>query len=150
MPNTRRKFINLILGGGLLGWLASTLYPVISYLIPPARSEARVRSVKAGSVDQFKLNSSKIIKFGRIPVILIRKIDGQFVALSATCTHLGCIIKWEEDKERFFCPCHKGIFDKTGEVLGGPPPRPLDQYKVEVENRLVFIYLEDKTRGPWS
>lgn len=139
MPNTRRKFINLILGGGLLGWLASTLYPVISYLIPPARSEARVRSVKAGSVDQFKLNSSKIIKFGRIPVILIRKIDGQFVALSATCTHLGCIVQYRKDAKDIFCACHAGRYDLKGRNISGPPPRPLEVFDVNIVNDQIVV-----------
>ena len=44
---------------------------------------------------------------------------------------------------------HQGIFNKSGEVIGGPPPRPLDEYQVQVENKLVFIKVEDKMEGPW-
>lgn len=139
MPNTRRKFINLILGGGLLGWLASVLYPVISYLIPPARSEANVRSVKAGPQDQFKLNSSKIIQFGRTPVILIRKDDGQFLALSATSTHLDCIVQYRKDAKDIFCACHGGRYDLRGWNISGPPPRPLEEFAVNIVHDHIVV-----------
>lgn len=74
--------------------------------------------------------------------------DGeQFVAYSGVCTHLGCSVRFEAEatayypgKNVFHCPCHHGIFDlKTGAVLGGPPPRPLDQLPVKVENGEVHV-----------
>jgi Rieske Fe-S protein len=46
-------------------------------------------------------------------------------ALSATCTHLGCNVTFDEETKRFVCPCHGGYYDTTGRVLGGPPPSPL-------------------------
>ena len=68
----RRQFTNYLLAGGLLGWLGSVLYPLISYLKPPEVAEANVSSVKAGLAADFPNNSSQIVKFGRKPVILIR------------------------------------------------------------------------------
>lgn len=68
----------------------------------------------------------------RQTVFLVR--DGDTVkALSATCTHLGCQVRWEKDKKRFLCPCHGGAYDAQGRVLEGPPPRPLDTIDVRVD-----------------
>ena len=74
--------------------------------------------------------------------------DGErFVAYSGVCTHLGCSYRFEAEaneyhaeKDAFHCPCHHGIFDlKTGRVLGGPPPRPLDRLPVKVENGEIHV-----------
>lgn len=67
--------------------------------------------------------------------------DGErFTAYSGHCTHLGCGFMLSPDKKTFDCPCHRGKFDvKTGEVLAGPPPRPLDTLPVEVRDGAVFV-----------
>ena len=62
-------------------------------------------------------------------------------ALSATCTHLGCQVRWEADATRFRCPCHGGVFDATGKVLEGPPPRPLDRVETRLESGVVLVRL---------
>jgi len=54
--------------------------------------------------------------------------DGQnFIAMSNVCTHLGCRVRWVAEQNKFFCPCHNGVFDMYGNVLSGPPPCPLDR-----------------------
>lgn len=55
-------------------------------------------------------------------------------ALSATCTHLGCQVRWDADSSRFRCPCHGGVFDAQGNVVEGPPPRPLDRLDARIES----------------
>jgi len=62
-------------------------------------------------------------------------------ALSATCTHLGCQVKWDADATRFRCPCHGGVFDANGQVVEGPPPRPLDRVETRVESGAVLVRL---------
>jgi menaquinol-cytochrome c reductase iron-sulfur subunit len=62
-------------------------------------------------------------------------------ALSATCTHLGCQVRWEADATRFRCPCHGGVFDANGQVLEGPPPRPLDRVETRLESGVVLVRL---------
>lgn len=54
-------------------------------------------------------------------------------AFSATCTHLGCQVRWERTVSRFLCPCHGGAYAPDGRVLEGPPPRPLDTIRARVE-----------------
>ena len=64
----------------------------------------------------------------------------KFTAFSGVCTHLGCSFGFDADKKRFHCPCHHGLFDmKTGAVIGGPPPRPLDTMPVKVEDGAVYV-----------
>ena len=62
-------------------------------------------------------------------------------ALSATCTHLGCQVRWDAGATRFRCPCHGGVFDATGQVVEGPPPRPLDRVETRVESGAVLVRL---------
>lgn len=62
-------------------------------------------------------------------------------ALSATCTHLGCQVRWDADATRFRCPCHGGVFDASGQVLDGPPPRALDRVETRVEAGAVLVRL---------
>ena len=62
-------------------------------------------------------------------------------ALSATCTHLGCQVRWDAEATRFRCPCHGGVFDANGQVVEGPPPRPLDRVETRVESGAVLVRL---------
>jgi len=68
--------------------------------------------------------------------------DGQNVKVySDVCTHLGCRVTWHEDRQMYISPCHNGLFSIDGEVLGGPPPRPLDQFQTRIENGQIKILL---------
>ena len=69
--------------------------------------------------------------------------DGtQLYAFSAVCTHLGCLVHWDGATKRFICPCHHGVYDVEGNVVSGPPPRPLQRIKVTTEGDQVFVFLE--------
>lgn len=66
--------------------------------------------------------------------------DGRrFTAFDPRCTHLGCPYRWDQASGRFLCPCHAAVFDKSGAVVSGPPPRPLDQYSTKVAGGRLFI-----------
>lgn len=135
----RRKFLNIALGTGLLGWLGSVFYPILSYLVPPKNPEAKVNSIKAGIVSDFATNSSKILKFGRKPVILIRNISGEFRAFAATCTHLDCIVQYRPDTRQIWCACHNGVYDLKGRNVSGPPPKPLEEFSVNLVNDEIVV-----------
>jgi Rieske Fe-S protein len=139
MDNSRRKFINSLLGAAGMGAVAAFIYPILSYLIPPVTAEPTVSMLKAGAVSDFPNNTSKIVKFGRTPVILIRNSDGEFAALAATCTHLDCIVQFREDTQQVWCACHNGVYDIKGRNVSGPPPRPLDVYNVNLVNDEIII-----------
>ena len=139
MAFNRRKFVNTLLSIGGIGGLITIIYPALSYLKPPKSATPAVKSVKAGLVSDFPANSSSIIKFGRKPVILIRNVDDKFLAFSATCTHLDCIVQYKKDTQQIWCACHNGIYDLNGRNVSGPPPRPLDAYAVKVVNDEIII-----------
>ncbi|MFA7228848.1 MAG: Rieske (2Fe-2S) protein [Melioribacteraceae bacterium] len=131
--------MNLLLGFGGIGGILAVFYPIISFLIPPRSAEPVVNSVKAGLNAEFPANSSKIIKFGRQPVILIKTEDNQLKALSASCTHLDCIVQYRNDTKQILCACHNGIYDLSGRNISGPPPRPLEEYQVKVIKDEIVI-----------
>jgi Rieske Fe-S protein len=135
----RRTFINGFLGGSLLATVASFLYPVIRYILPPKQAEAVQKKVAAAKVGDLAPNSAKIFKFGSSPAILINTQDGKLLAFSATCTHLTCTVTYQGDTETMFCPCHNGRFDLAGNVISGPPPAPLESYKVDVAGEDIFV-----------
>jgi cytochrome b6-f complex iron-sulfur subunit len=138
----RRDFLNILLGGGFIAWLAALLFPVFKYLEPPALDEVKVTSVKIGSVNDMEKDSGKIIKFGSKPVIVIRKKNGDYVAFSAECTHLDCIVQFRKDYNQIYCACHNGRYDLNGRVASGPPPAPLKKYGVAIKNDEVTIFEE--------
>lgn len=80
-----------------------------------------------------------MVTSGRSSVWLVRKEEDGIVAFEPHCTHLGCPYTWDDAKQAFFCPCHDGVFDIDGNVVAGPPPRPLDRYEVKVEEGKVYI-----------
>ncbi len=135
----RRNFINLFLGGSLLGTIGAFLYPVIRFLIPPRQSEAAVKSVVAAQLGELAPNTSKIFKFGTTPGILIVTNEGEHLAFSAICTHLTCSVVFESDTGTILCPCHNGKFDLGGNVISGPPPAPLESFKVEVSGENIIV-----------
>ncbi len=71
--------------------------------------------------------------------ILVSRSGGEITCFNASCTHLGCIVKWDRELDRFRCACHGGVFDRDGRVLAGPPPRPLDRYRFKVDSGRLLV-----------
>jgi len=135
----RRNFVNLFLGGSLLGTVVSFLYPVIRYLIPPRQAEAVAKRIVAAKAGELAPNSAKFFRFGSTAAVLVNTADGELRAFSAVCTHLTCTVRYEGDSGTLFCPCHNGRFDLAGNVLSGPPPRPLEAFEVEVSGGDIYV-----------
>ncbi len=135
----KRDFLKYALGGTLLAWVVSVVYPLIAYLKPPKQAEVEVSSVKVGKIVDIPKDSGQIVKFGTKPVILVRKADGELRAFSATCTHLDCTVQFRSDMEVIWCACHNGKYDLNGRNISGPPPRPLEEFRVMVQNDDVII-----------
>ena len=74
-------------------------------------------------------------------VFLVKTGATEVTALSSTCTHLGCRVSWNADEKALKCPCHGGVFDRTGAVKAGPPPAPLAKLETRVENDQVLVQL---------
>ena len=140
-PVKRRSVLNWFLGTSLGGLLASVLYPVTRYLIPPEAAEATAASVTLGiKAPTVKSNTGQIFKFGSKPAILVRTPAEELRAFTAVCTHLNCTVQYREDLRHIWCACHNGHFDPvTGRNIGGPPPRPLEQYTVNLRGDTIVV-----------
>jgi len=120
-----------------------------SFFRPKRATETEKDIVVAGPVERFVTGSVTAFPQGRF--YLARLSDGGFLALSRTCTHLGCTVPWVESEQRFVCPCHASTFDITGAVSGSPAPRPLDLHPVRIENGIVKVEAGlTVTRGAFS
>lgn len=138
MP-ARRRFLGMLLGGGLLASAVSFFYPVLRYLVPPRVIDMGGDSVVAGKAGELRPNSGKIFRFGSRPGLLLLGSDGQYRALSATCTHLSCTVQYRGDLRQVWCACHNGMYDLAGRNISGPPPRPLEQYDVHVRGDEIIV-----------
>ena len=135
----KRDFLKVILTGGIVAFLGAVLYPIFAYLKPPEQGEVEVTSVKAGKLSAIEKDSGTIVRFGTKPVILLRTAGGDLRAFSATCTHLDCTVQFRKDMGLIWCACHNGKYDLNGRNVSGPPPRPLEEYRVVVQGDDVFI-----------
>lgn len=151
MEQTRREFLMLIsMGAGGLASLA-VVAPVLTFLLAPLFKKSTPVWNSVGYLDQFKLgdtvevslqDSSPLAWGGtaqKAAAWLRRDTDTSFTAFSVDCTHLGCPVRWEAQAELFMCPCHGGVYYKNGDVAAGPPPDPLQQYPVRVQNGVVQV-----------
>jgi cytochrome b6-f complex iron-sulfur subunit len=136
---SKRGFLKLVLSGGLVALVGSILYPILAYLKPPKQAEVEVSSVKAGKLSEIPKDSGMIVKFGSKPVILLRTAAGDLRAFSATCTHLDCTVQYKKELGLIWCACHNGKYDLNGRNVSGPPPRPLDEYRVVVQGDEISI-----------
>jgi len=93
--------------------------------------------IVVGSMDNFTPDTVTAIPQGQFYLACLQ--DGSFLAMSRTCTHLGCSVPWDEEQHKFICPCHGSTFSLTGEVLSAPAPRPLDTFPVRIENRIIKV-----------
>lgn len=75
-------------------------------------------------------------------VVFIDKVGDDYRALSAMCTHLGCRVAWDGAASQYRCPCHGGIFDRTGAVVSGPPPRGLEAIPVRLNPETADLEVE--------
>lgn len=135
----KRDFLKYVMGAGLVAWIASVIYPLVSYLKPPRQAEVEVTSIRVGKLADIAKDSGTIVRFGNKPVILIRTPNGQLQAFSAVCTHLDCTVQYKKDLGVIWCACHNGKYDLTGRNIAGPPPRPLQEYKVILQGEEVHI-----------
>lgn len=135
----RRNFLDWLLKSFVAALGAFVAYPVARYLVPPKMPEAATRRVVAAKKDELAPGSFKTFPFGNQPGILIRKQNGEYTALSAVCTHLGCTVQYRPGENVIWCACHNGMYSLEGANISGPPPRPLERYDVHVQGDEIVI-----------
>jgi cytochrome b6-f complex iron-sulfur subunit len=138
---SRRGFIKYALVSFTgMATVAGTLTPIVAYLWPPRQGGgASGGRVAVASTPDLPPGQGGVFSVSNQPVLVIHTAGGEYVALSATCTHLGCVLFWDEERQVIACPCHEAYFNTTGAVISGPPPEPLAQYRVQVEGDQIFV-----------
>jgi Rieske Fe-S protein len=145
----RRGFLKNVsraaMAAGLVGGYGGFVAVAGRYLYPASSDEVmwqfvtEVAGIKVGAAIRYRGPSGETINITR------RARNGEaddFIALSSTCPHLGCQVRWEEQNHRFFCPCHGGVFDPSGRATAGPPGDAgqwLPRYQLKVESGLLHI-----------
>lgn len=135
----RRRFLEGMAAsfGGIA--FAGMLAPIAFYLAPSEHKQSGAGGpMLAAKAEDIKVNEAKAVMFGSVPVLVVHTAAG-WVALKATCPHLGCVVKWEAEKQGISCPCHGAVFDTRGQVLSGPSPAPLPQVAIKQVGDKIYI-----------
>jgi cytochrome b6-f complex iron-sulfur subunit len=134
---SRRKFLGVCLSGALVGAVAAVCYPIFRYLAPRSGETGAAKVVFP--LTEIPEGEAKFFEYAGSSAVVVKTKTGDLIALSAVCTHLGCIVQWEKDQQDFLCPCHAGRYAPNGAVLSGPPPRPLAKLPIAVAGGNVTI-----------
>jgi cytochrome b6-f complex iron-sulfur subunit len=137
MESSRRNFLVACLGGIAAAGAGSALYPVYKYLAPQ-KTGSTGEKVTISDSDLLP-GGAKFFDFRGETGVIVRKKSGELIALSAVCSHLGCIVQWEKDKQDFLCPCHAGRYTEDGVVISGPPPRSLTRLPFTVAGGAIIV-----------
>ena len=133
----RRKFLAAGLGCIGAALAGGITYPLYNYLAPHSTGENLGKVSFPDSA--LPADGAKFFDFRGSTAVVIRKKGGDLVAFSAVCTHLGCIVQWEQEKQDFLCPCHAGRYTADGAVVSGPPPRPLQKLAFTMADGTITV-----------
>jgi Rieske Fe-S protein len=161
-PSGRRGFLKLVSSLAAAAYAAILGLPALrAFLAPMKRAPAKENWIKVADdialldlgvpirLDFVQLKQDAWVESRVMSTVWVQTDDGAaFRAFNGHCTHLGCGFSYDAEKKIFQCPCHRGAFDvKTGAVLAGPPPRPLDQLKTEVRDSALYVNYLDYRLG---
>ena len=133
---TRGQFLG-IAWVGAIGLVVGEAVLALGRYIQPVSSGGFGGWVFAGNVDDFEVGTVTYILSGRSYIV---RNEAGLLAVWQKCTHLGCAVPWAESENQFHCPCHGSLFSPEGIVQGGPAPRPMDLFPIEIrEGNEVWI-----------
>lgn len=133
----RRSFLKLLTSLLGLSALGAFMYPLFRFLLP-VETGAKTRTIEVAQ-SELPVGAFKDVMIGVTPAIIINTRDKGFLAFSRVCTHMGCLVIYHPERQEFICPCHAGTFDLDGNVISGPPPRPLPRFSVRVAGNNLVI-----------
>lgn len=152
----RRSFTMIVLAsvGGFMGLVIGI--PAIAFFINPATRVKKTDNwIPAGPITNYPVNEPTLYTFTQTTqngwertvnsygVYITKQSETTAIVFSNQCTHLACRVTWKSDEKIYFCPCHNGLFNPKGEVVSGPPPRPLTEYESKVEEGILYFYFTE-------
>lgn len=135
---TRRQFLRGLSRAFLGLWALGGAGVVAAYMQPREHAEGG-GLVRVGSLDELRIGDARLMRHGAKPFFVVRTSESNVVALSAVCTHVRCILSFDRDRRTIVCPCHDGKFNLRGDVMSGPPPRPLPTFEVTLRAGEVYV-----------
>lgn len=144
--SNRRSFLaNVVMLGGLVGSFGTALAFAARYIYPH-KGLRRVRAIFLAPIQDIHVGKGKVFELPTGGTALVTHTGADVVAISNVCPHLGCKVHWEDDKRRFYCPCHGGEFDPSGKAVGGPPAdegKDLTKFPLQRVGENLFIEVEE-------
>jgi Rieske Fe-S protein len=151
----RRSFVKIVTSA--LGSLMAAVVglPVIQYFISPALGKETAESwIPLGPLENYPFDTPTLFNFTMTKVngwersshsygAFILRQEAGVIVFSDVCTHLSCRVNWDPETQEYHCPCHAAAFDILGDVVTGPPPRPMDRFETKIEDGQLFIYLRE-------
>jgi cytochrome b6-f complex iron-sulfur subunit len=132
----RRSFLKVLTSVLGLGALATLGYPLFRFLF--FFKTTLQKATVIFPLARLPVGASENLLVGETPAIVIHKPTG-FIVLSRVCTHLGCLVNYDKARQLLICPCHNGIYDLNGNVVSGPPPRPLPTFSFKIKGDNIEI-----------
>ena len=139
---SRRGFLEIILGGTVLATVGAVSYPMLKYIVPPVSGEAKLSQLKLTFTREdidAEDKKAKYFKYGKELGIIYLTGKDELRALAATCTHLDCTVQNRPDLGIIWCSCHNGRYSYDGKNISGPPPNPLGTFAVNEIDGTIFV-----------
>jgi cytochrome b6-f complex iron-sulfur subunit len=138
--HSRRRILRWLGGLTVVSTVAMVVTPVLGFLVPAKSGRAAAGGkVLVATTADIPAGGGKVVAMGSTPAIVVNTEQG-LRAYSAICTHLGCVVAWNDLIGAIQCPCHDGRFNPaSGAVISGPPPAPLPPLNVSVEGDQIFL-----------
>lgn len=146
----RRKILSWSVGIINLAVVAGIFAPVAGFIGSPLKKKEIDDWIDVIGEHEIEVGSTKEVRFKtmvedgyqtveREYVLYMHRYLDRIVVFDPACTHLGCRVIYQQDQNKYLCPCHGGVFDVDGKVVSGPPPKPLETHGVRIENGRVFV-----------
>lgn len=151
VPPTRRKVLTWLIGVINAVVFFTVVGPVTGLIGGPLRRKPKGVWVPVLDDAALAVGQTREVRFA-IPVedgyhtverpfvLYLHREPKQVVAIDPACTHLGCRVKFQDAKMRYFCPCHGGVFDDEGQVVSGPPPKALERHPVRIRGGKIEVF----------
>lgn len=151
-PRTSRRHFLHQLGVWAIGAIFSTLLavPLLGYFLSVLTRRSSEQWVRVASLDQINSDTPALFRVafkgesGPVPFEIVQGVfairrGSEILAFSNVCTHMGCSVRWLDWRQQILCPCHGGMYDRWGILLGGPPASNLPFYLSKVEGNYLYV-----------